>query len=214
MLTVISDQGSRILAAMAAEPVGRRAAGRTEALCRLVKVDHDQNQVLARCLNLSNGGAKLDLAIALNLNDRITISFSPMTRIEGRVVWISGNGCGVAFDEPIDSGRLLRGDSLDSRQLQAGSEPANRARSKLNLPARVGRHGAARDPVVTDGSVDGRRIANDGTFHPGLNVRVILADGREQEGVVRWSRENIAGVLLLDGFETAEPDPVRQLGHR
>lgn len=33
-------------------------------------------------------------------------------------------------------------------------------------------------------------------FHPGLKVRIVLDGGGEKEGVVRWSRNNLAGWLL------------------
>ena len=216
MLTDVPSYGRSILDALDAAPDDRRQDRRIKTVYRLVKVEHDSAQRhdegLARCRNLSDGGAKLDLAMALQLNDRVTISFSPETLIEGRVIWISGNSCGVAFDERVDSAQLLRSDMTADGAPTAEDRPRHRSpRLKTNLPAKIAYHGATRDALVTDVSVRGMKIANDGNFHPGLNVRVILADGREKDGVVRWSHDNVAGVMLLDPFEVEELGSVRRL---
>lgn len=212
VLTDISHHEMRAAAEPRTAPEDRRAAGRIKTVYRLVKVEHDDDEGLARCRNISDGGMKLDLAMALNLNDRVTISFTPSTQIEGRVIWMSGNSCGIAFDQPIDSAELLRSELVANGQMLANARLPNRSpRLKTNLPAKIAYHGAMTDTVVTDVSVRGMKIANDGNFHPGLNVRVILADGREKEGVVRWSRDNIAGVMLLDPFGVEELGSVHRL---
>lgn len=215
MLTDIPNYGSGILDALASAPDDRRRDRRIKTVYRLVKVEHDgaqgHDEGLARCRNLSDGGAKLDLAMPLELGDRVTISFSPETLIEGRVIWISGDSCGVAFDERVDSTQLLRSD-MTSGSDPFADRPRNRSpRLKTNLPAKIAYHGVSHDAVVTDVSVRGMKIANDGNFHPGLNVKVILADGREKEGVVRWSRDNVAGVMLLDPFGVDELGSVHRL---
>lgn len=212
MLTDIPSNGSGILDALGSAPDDRRGDRRIKTVYRLVKVEHDQDEGLARCRNLSDGGVKLDLAMPLNLNDRITISFSPKTLIDGRVIWFSGDSCGVAFDELIDSDQLLRSGMIANSRMLADEKLRNRSpRLKTNLPAKIAYHGATHEAVVTDISVRGMKIANDGNFHPGLNVRVILADGREKEGVVRWSHDNIAGVILLDPFGVEELGSVHRL---
>jgi hypothetical protein len=205
-------QSDTVLGALEVAADDRRADRRIRTVYRLVKVEHGDDEGLARCRNLSNGGVKLDLAMPLDLNDRVTISFSAEVAIAGRVIWQSGNSCGVAFEEPIDSGELLRRDMIANSQVVADERPRNRSpRLKTNLPAKVAYHGATRDAVVTDVSVRGMKIANEGNFHPGLNVRVILADGREKEGVVRWSRDNVAGIMLLDPFGVEELGSVQRL---
>ena len=220
MLTDVPSYGNGILDALGTAPDDRRQDRRIKTVYRLVKVEHDSaeghDEGLARCRNLSDGGAKLDLAMPLQLNDRVTISFSPMAPIDGRIIWISGDSCGVAFDERIDSTRLLHSDvvstdGLNGRSVEQGIQRSRSPRLKTNLPAKIAYHGATHKAVVTDVSVRGMKIANDGNFHPGLNVRVILADGREKEGVVRWSRDNVAGVMLLDPFGVEELGSVHRL---
>lgn len=216
MLTDIPSYGSGILDALGAAPDDRRRDRRIKTVYRLVKVQHDSaaghDEGLARCRNLSDGGAKLDLAMPLQLNDRVTIGFSPETLIDGRVIWISGDSCGVAFDEAVDSTELLRSDIAPGGAQIADDRPRTRSpRLKTNLPAKIAYHGATYDAVVTDVSVRGMKIANDGNFHPGLNVKVILADGREREGVVRWSHDSVAGVMLLDPFGVEELGSVHRL---
>ena len=220
MLTDLRGEGSGILDVLGAAQDDRRGDQRIKTVYRLMKVEHrvagGQDEGLARCRNLSDGGVKLDLAMPLNLNDGVTICFSADTQIDGRVIWLSGDSCGIAFDRPIDSGQLLRSDMIANNLRVTNEKPRNRSpRLKTNLPAKIAYHGTMREAVVTDVSVRGMKIANDGNFHPGLNVRVILADGREKEGVVRWSHDNVAGVMLIEPFGVEELGSVHRLcGHR
>lgn len=109
----------------------------------------------------------------INLNDRVTVTLSSAV-LDGRIVWLNGQDCGVAFDQGI---------------VLAGGSPA------------LGPHdGPSRDAacLAADNSRGDRKAENDRNFQPGLKVRVILDDGGEADGIVRWSRDNIAGLTLLE----------------
>jgi hypothetical protein len=181
----------------------RRSDARFLTVYRLVKVQHAGDEGLGRCRNISDGGARLELHMQLYLGDRISIAFSPLDTVTGRIVWIMGNDYGIEFDEPIDCLSLLG---------HARDHTAPRApRLATNLPARVAYAGGTCRSVVSDLSVRGMKIASTQEFHPGLHVRVILSGGREAEGVVRWTRDNIAGVMLLDPFSVEELGSVKRL---
>lgn len=181
----------------------RRGDARFLTVYRLVKVHYAGDEGLGRCRNISDGGARLELHMDLHLGDRISILFSPLDIVSGRVVWIMGNDHGIEFDTPIDCLSLL-GSARDHAAPRA-------PRLATNLPARVAYNGGSCRSVVSDLSVRGMKIASTQQFRPGLHVRVILSGGRESEGVVRWTRDNIAGVMLLEPFSVEELGSVRRL---
>lgn len=184
----------------------RRSDARFLTVYRLVKVQHASDEGLGRCRNISDGGARLELHMELYLGDRISVAFSPVDIVSGRIVWIMGHDYGIEFDEPIDCLSLL-GHAREQAESRA-------PRLATNLPARIAYDGGTCRSVVSDLSVRGMKIASTHEFHPGLRVRVILSGGRESEGVVRWTRDNIAGVMLLDPFSVEELGSVKRLTQR
>jgi hypothetical protein len=184
----------------------RRREVRFVTVYRLVKVQHAGDEGLGRCRNISDGGAKIELHMQLRLGDRVTIAFSPTDLIRGRVVWINGHEYGVIFDEPIDCMGILGQQVSPAAALQARSP-----RLKTNLPARVAYDGGSCRSVVSDISVRGMKIAGVTAFEPGLRVRVILEGGRECDGVIRWSHDNVAGLILLEPLAIEELGSVKRL---
>jgi hypothetical protein len=179
----ISDSGS---ATSEPRQNGRRNHSGNSARS-LVKLDQGGNNGVVH-----GGGTKLDRPVPLNLNDRVTMALSSAV-LNGRVVWLNGMDCGIAFDEPVD---CLWNDTRRDR----AQTPARTASAKLPVITAEGRAG---DVVLTDLSRRVMKGANDGNFRPGLRVQVILDDGCEEAGLVRWSRDNIAGVVLL---QSRDPD--------
>ncbi len=174
----------------------RRSDIRFVTVSRPIMVEHDGEQSLGRCRDISDNGAKLELHQALERDSRVTIAFSPADIVKARVVWIDGPVHGVIFDEPIDCLRILRQRAWSNGSLQP--RPARRR------PARIVRSGGANH---------GMGVARVGTFEPGLRVRVILAGGRECDGLIRWSRDSAAaGVMLFDPF-SEEGGPVKRLSY-
>lgn len=182
----------------------RRADARFLTVYRLVKVQHDGDEGLGRCRNISDGGARLELHMDLELGEHVTVAFSPFDSVTGKVVWVAGNDYGIEFDESVDCLGLLG---------NAAGRPAPPRAPRLatNLPAKVIYPGGSCNSVVSDLSVRGMKIASTQEFHPGLHVRVMLSGGRETEGVVRWTRDNVAGVMLLDPFSVEELGSVKRL---
>jgi hypothetical protein len=41
-------------------------------------------------------------------------------------------------------------------------------------------------------------------FRPGLRVKVTVGNGRERKAVVRWAKDETAGLYLLDPFSVEE----------
>ncbi|MFT4027147.1 MAG: PilZ domain-containing protein [Novosphingobium sp.] len=178
----------------------RRKDVRFITIYRLVKVEHAGDEGLGRCRNISDSGARLELYMDLHLGSRIRIVFAPGDEVTGRVIWLNGHEYGVAFDRTIDCMDVLGHSSHPD-----GIEGPRPPRLKTSLPAKVAYAGGVWDSTVSDISLRGMRITG-GSFEAGRVVRVMLENGRECEGVIRWSHGNVAGVMLT------EPLPVEELG--
>ena len=153
----------------------------------------------SRCRNISDSGARLDVGMDIQLNDMVDIAFSDETVVSARVVWTNGNDCGVAFAREVDSAALLSRPSADAPQ-RATRSP----RLHADFLARVWNGYATIKSRVSNISQRGMRLSHDGSFHEGLHVKILLPGGRERAAVVRWSKDDIAGVYLLEPFSAVE----------
>lgn len=156
-----------------------RRARRRMRVPHTVQVVRNGEAAHARCRDFSDTGMKLDLTAPLYPNDVVTVALSPSIILCGTVAWVRGSECGVVFDGPVDSAALL--DAVEPPQglLEA---PATLTMLGGNPPCRVGRP----DPGVH--------------FKAGLAVTVI-GPTREQRGLVRWAKDNVAALEF-----TAEPE--------
>jgi hypothetical protein len=158
---------------------GRMRDRRREArlrMTRLVQVAHDGDAAYARCRDLSDTGMKLDLTAPLELNDYVTVALSPSLVLCGKVAWIDGRECGIAFDCPVDSDALL--------------EAAEGAARAPEMAATIELLGGRPTSAAHAASASRSRTR----FQPGLAVTVMVDPNREARGVVRWAKDNIAAV--------------------
>lgn len=177
----------------------RRSSQRTLTIYRLVQIDSEGDRGFARCRNISDTGVRLELSMPLEMGQTVEIAFSPSNVLSGRVVWKEVHSCGIAFDAEVDSAAVL---SRSAAELHC--DRARPIRLKANLPARVSFDGTNRDTMVMDISQRGVKITHDGTFHRDMNVRVVLASGAERQGIVRWVKNDLAGVYFIDPFSVDE----------
>lgn len=187
---------------------GRRGDARTTTAGHLVRVEHEHDEGLARCHNISDGGMAISAGIPLGLNDRVTVTIA-LAELTGRVAWINGRDCGIAFDQPIDSARILQ-NSPAGRTIEAARSP----RQLTGVHDRVAYQRGACTALVGAGSMREVKVTNDSNFRPGLKVRVLLDNGFEKDGVLHWSQDNIAGVRLLEPVDVAQPGSSRRHGGR
>jgi hypothetical protein len=162
---------------------------------RLVQVEHDGDEGLARCRNISDTGMKLDVKMPVAVDDGVKVTFSPTFALSGRVVWLEGTKCGVAFEGKIDCADLLHRSAAE-----AHADGAREPRLKINLPARVIIDGCSHRTLVSDISQHGMNLTHDGRLRPGLSVSVILRCGAKKAGIVRWANDTFAGLLLSEPF--------------
>lgn len=159
----------------------RRGQSRSR-LGRVVQVAHEGDAAYARCRDFSDTGMKLDLTTPLALNDEVSVALSPSVVLFGRVAWINGEECGIAFDGPVNSAALL--------EAADGARSASQARATLDFLS--DRQGAVRTSAPQQGT-QGRTAVK---FEPGLAVTVMVGPDHEQRAVLRWAHGNIAQLDL------------------
>lgn len=177
----------------------RRTAPRLRTVYRVAKVARDKAIGLWRVRNISDRGMMLRTGVKVVSGERLSIALSDSVAMDGQVVWADGTHCGVEFDEPIDSAGVLM--SLAAER----DAPRYRApRLPVSLPAVAYCEQGIHSVRITDVSQQGIGLAHDCCFEPGMRIMVVLEDGRERRGVVRWSKEGHAGLQLVEPIAAPE----------
>jgi hypothetical protein len=184
----------------------RRRSARVRTVYRVVRVANREDEGLARLRNISDGGLKLQLRLALQLMDHVEVALSPNMAFGGKVVWLDGDSCGVRFDTPVNSLAALNATAHEARQCSA-----RQPRLRTAMSAAVTSERGLRAVQVTDVSQNGMKLRHDGSFTPGLQVKVSLCSGTERRGVIRWVRDNYAGLALIEPFTVEQLGSVRAL---
>lgn len=186
----------------------RRGSPRALTVFKVVKIDRDGTEGLARCRNISAKGMKLEVAMPLGLNDDLTIELSPGHTLGARVVWTKGGECGVAFERSVDVAELFG-------QVAAQQSQQKRSRSpRLNsrIPARIEADGEVVETTIRNISQRGMLVSHDGSFRPGLQVKVLLNNGSARDAIVQWSDDNIAGLFLAEPYSVLELGDLSAIG--
>lgn len=177
----------------------RRTGSRVQTVMHVTRIVAAADQGLARIRNISDQGAQLRVQLPLSLGDALILNLADGATIDGRVVWISGDDCGIKFDRHIDCAALLT-------KLAAGAKQGSSRPVRLPVATSAVTRGAngVRLINVMDISQRGLKLKGDGSFTEGLHVKITLPSGRERRGVVRWSHDNIAGVMFLEPLRVDE----------
>jgi hypothetical protein len=135
----------------------------------------------------------LSTKLGLMLNDEVTVDLSESCSLTGHVVWRDADWCGLKLLEEIDAAALLRRLSQerrapDARQLRLPVEKRVLATSELGIQI----------VRLRDISQRGAKLVHDGRFCPGLAVKIQISPSVERRGVVRWSRDAIAGIQFTE----------------
>lgn len=141
---------------------------------RLVGVKREVDRSLAQCRDISSMGMRLNVSMSIEVNEPVSVVLSPEVSLPGRIAWMNGNECGIAFDQEIDSAALMDGMARAGKVID-------------HEPAALGDSAPKR----------GIRLAQDRSFRPGLNVKLVLQSGREERAVLHWTKDNFAELVLL-----------------
>lgn len=183
--------------------VGRRSADRNsvsgDATTDLIAwVRSGSGESLARIQFISDDGVRLILNYQVLLGDIVHIVLCDAEVIEGRVAWTNGRSCGIMFRQPIDSVSTLC--RIVERSKNHACRPSRLPLDRMETNAMSVSNEGLLPVRVLDVSQAGMKLTHDGRFSPGLHVRVATENGVERGGIVRWSHNGIAGLLLDDPF--------------
>ncbi len=177
----------------------RREGHRHRTVYRVVKLSVRGTTSLSHLCNISDEGLMASVDDAVDTGEAVAVELSPDHRVTGRTVWVKDGHCGVAFDAPIDSEALLH--ELAEEQRSARHRAPRLDAQLLGVAySERGLH-----PVrTTNLSQMGIGLTHDGRLEPGLHLLMTLENGIERRGVVRWSHEHSAGVLLTEPLGCSE----------
>lgn len=188
-----------------AKPDGRSST-RIRTTFRIARVLADADQGLAHLRDVSDDGVGLRLYMSVLLGDALIVQLGDHITVTGKVVWTCGSNCGIKLDEAVDSVVLLS--DLAREGGRASARP-------MRLPAATKAVTRSTNGVrlvdVVDISQRGMKVRHGDSFTVGLSVRITLPSGTEVHGVVRWSRDGLAGLMLLDPLSVEQLGSVRNL---
>lgn len=171
----------------------RRDTQRLRTVYRVARVHAHGECGLARVHNVSNEGLMLSTQLPIGLGSAMAIDLSETCTLSGHVAWHEAGRCGVKLTAPVDSPALLRRlyeeqQTGRSRHLRLPLEKAVLVTSELGVQIARAR----------DISQRGIKLVHDGRFSAGLHVKIQIARDIERRGVVRWSRDGVAGCILTE----------------
>lgn len=171
----------------------RRAGGRVQTVFRVARIIAASDHGLARIRNMSDHGVRLRVPIPVAPSDTLTVELADGVELLGQVVWNEGGEIGLQFGEPIDCAGLLAA-------LAAGARCG--ATRPVRLPvattALIRSERGLRCARIVDISQRGLKLQHDGRLTEGLHVKVTLLSGLDRVGIVRWGKDKLAGVMLLE----------------
>lgn len=171
----------------------RRNGPRLRTVCWLAKVTSDQDVGLWRVQNISNHGLMLQTRIEIGPGERLWVALSESNVIGGIVRWRDESHCGLEFDAPIRSEKVL-----SAIAAERGNPRYRPPRLPVNRGATVYSEHGLQSVRVVNVSRHGIGLAHDGRLKPEMRVKLLIENGLERRGTVRWADGENAGVLLFD----------------
>lgn len=186
----------------------RRGDDRMQTVFRVARVITPFDEGLARIRNLSDYGAGLSLSLPVNRSDTLILELADGVELQGQVIWIRDDKLGLQFDRSISYRELLA--TLANGARCASIRPV---RLPLAATALTRSERGLRSVKVVDISQRGLKLVHDGSLTTGLDLKVTLPGGFDRHGIVRWTRGERAGVMLLDPLSVEALGSVHRLMH-
>lgn len=184
----------------------RRNRQRLRTVFRVARVTAGGDQGLAKVHNLSDEGIMLSLSLPAVPGTNIFIELSEGCDLHGSVKWRNDDQCGVKLGNPIDSARMLK--RLYEERYAGAYRPLRLPFGKtVPIICEEGTHLVR----LRDISQSGMKIAHGGQFKAGLPVKILLAEGLERRGIIRWSGNGTAGIWLTENLSVADLGSLRTL---
>lgn len=159
-------------------------------------IDH-----ICRVRNISSGGLMLESGARLAAGQPIRIELREGQWVQGVVAWANHPKAGMAFDAPADLGALLQ--STRSRTPRQQTPRSPRFRAECPVVVRCG--GNIRPAALLDLSQRGAKLRATGLAN-GDQLKVSVPGAGTCPAVVRWVRQDEAGIVFLETISFADLD--------
>lgn len=184
----------------------RRARQRLRTVYRVARIAARGDEGLARVHNISDGGLMLSMSLDLCLGDTVRVDLSDTCPLTGTVVWRDNGRCGIKLNQNINSAAVLK--RLFEERRAGDLRPLRIVHDKALIVTCPSGLQVVR---LRDISQAGMKVAHDGGFTPGLPVKIKLSAEVERRGVVRWSRDFLAGIALTEMLSVEELGSMRAI---
>jgi len=168
-------------------------------VARLVTPSGD---ALARIRNLSSGGLMLETSVALAPGDPVRIELRNLQSIAGHIAWAKNARAGIQFDEPVNVADLLHPAPARGRNARVARAP----RLSTCCPVQVQHEGKPCRAMLLDLSQKGGQLRTARAMAVGDRITVTIPSMAPQRAVIRWTRDDIVGLVFLDTVPFAELD--------
>lgn len=173
--------------------IERRIQDRTRTVYRAARILTEEDEGLALLRNISDNGLSLSVALPLSEGQQLRVQLSDAIEMQGLVIWASEGKCGIEFANRIDSAHVLH--QLPEHFGVGRSRPL---RLQVQALATIQSETGLQAARVENISQFGLAMRSRNNFKEGMRLKVSMHDGIQCEGIVRWTRDGMAGVRLLN----------------
>ena len=191
---------------MPVQQLERCPDARVLTILRVARATTENDTGLCRIQNISDQGMMMITGLAVAEGDPISVSLSETACISGRVDWTEGARVGIRFDDAIDCAGLLQ--RLAAERSAGDQRPSRLPTDAVGVATTASGLRAVR---VIDISQVGMKIRHNGGLIVGHPVTIVLENGLQRRGIVRWSKENVAGLRLLEPIGYQQLESARSL---
>lgn len=151
----------------------------------------ESDEGLCRVKNISDQGMMVVTGLDVAVGEQIAVTLSDAITLTAEIIWVDAGHVGLHFSDPIDSASVL--EALGEK----GSRTHRPPRLVIGLVGTAATPDGIQPIRALDISRNGMKIAYSGTLEPGTRIKVVLENGLEQRGVVKWSMNQVAGLRFL-----------------
>ncbi|UAK24135.1 PilZ domain-containing protein [Sphingomonas nostoxanthinifaciens] len=181
--------------AAAAELSERRQATRHTTVFQVARIISGDRDELCILRNVSPGGLKAELYMAIAPGARVVIELKTGFRLDGTAVWAREPFVGVQFDAPVAIMEMLKRCAPDVL-FDRGRPP----RLETELPAMLRINGIETPTRISNISQSGMKIAVPHRLGIDTRCEVRLPVLGWRRACVRWSEPDEAGLMLVQPF--------------
>lgn len=170
----------------------RRRSVRHTTVFQVARITSGDRQELCILRNVSPGGLKAEIYIAVEPGERVTIELKTGHALHGRVVWRREQFIGVQFDAAVPMMSMLTHCSIDDR---IGRVRPPRLDVDLAGTLRLDHEEM---PIrVTNVSQAGMKLSVDRPLRADARCEIRLDELGWKRATVRWCRDGEAGLMLV-----------------